>query len=120
MKDLVSVLDGSAFVLSDRNGDIRPSPTYPTGLFVLDTRFLSKWILTIDNQPLTALSVDDLQYYEAQFFLVPGEPTHYADTTVSVIRHRTLGKSLYEELTILNHDNRPVDLVVCGGKIVAR
>ena len=112
MKDLVSVLDGSAFVLSDRNGDIRPSPTYPTGLFVLDTRFLSKWILTIDNQPLTALSVDDLQYYEAQFFLVPGEPTHYADTTVSVIRHRTLGKSLYEELTILNHDNRPVDLVV--------
>ncbi len=36
----------------------------------------------------SALSVDDLQYFEARFFLVPGEPTHYVDAKVSVIRHR--------------------------------
>jgi N-terminal domain of (some) glycogen debranching enzymes len=30
------------------HGDIDPSPTDPTGLFSRDSRFLSRWVLTID------------------------------------------------------------------------
>jgi hypothetical protein len=47
---LVQILDGNTFVVSDARGDIEASPTEPTGLFSYDTRFLSKWILTINGR----------------------------------------------------------------------
>ena len=70
---MVRILDGNTFVVSDERGDIEASTTDPTGLFSYDTRFLSTWVLTIDGQRLNALSTDDLQYFEARFFLVPGD-----------------------------------------------
>ena len=110
--DLVQILDGNTFVVSDNRGDIEASSTDPTGLFSFDTRFLSKWVLTLDGQRLNPLSVDDLQYFETRFFLVPGTGTVYVDAKVSVIRRRAVGGGFREELTILNHDDRPVDLTV--------
>ena len=68
----VSILDGNTFVVSDRRGDIDASATDPTGFFSFDTRFLSRWVLTIDDERLTSLSTDDLHYFESRFFLVPG------------------------------------------------
>jgi glycogen debranching enzyme len=108
--DLVTILDGDTFVVSDRRGDIEASLTDPTGLFSSDTRFLSKWVLTMDGQPLNPLSVDDLQYFETRFFLVPGTGTVYVDAKLSVIRRRAVGGGFHEELTILNHDDEPIDL----------
>src|SRR4051794_2220786 len=108
----VKILDGNTFVVSDERGDIEASLTDPTGLFSFDTRFLSKWILSVSGLRLTALSVDDLQYFEAQFFLVPGTGTVYVDSKLSVIRHRVVRHGFHEQLTILNHQNDPVDLVV--------
>ncbi|MDG4829025.1 glycogen debranching N-terminal domain-containing protein [Solwaraspora sp. WMMD1047] len=112
MKQLVNILDGNTFLVSDTSGDVDPSPSFPTGLFSFDTRFLSKWELTVDGERLHALSFDDLQYFESRFFLVPGEPTHYVDAKVSVIRHRTIGGSFDEWLTVLNHQEEPVELTV--------
>ena len=80
--DLVKILDGNTFVVSDANGDIEASLTDPTGLFSFDTRFLSRWVLTIDGERLNALSVDDLQYFETRFFLVP-EPAPSTSTPSS-------------------------------------
>ena len=109
---LVQILDGNTFVVSDSNGDIEASLTDPTGLFSFDTRFLSKWILTIDGERLNALSIDDLQYFETRFFLVPGTGGVYIDAKLSVIRRRAVGNGFHEELTILNHEDKPVDLAV--------
>src|SRR2546429_1358544 len=109
---LVSILDGNTFVVSDDRGDIEASPADPTGLFAYDTRFLSTWVLTLDGQRLTALSTDDLHYYETRFFLVPGTGTVYVDAKLSVIRKRAVGEGFDEELTILNHDGEPVDVRV--------
>ena len=103
MTDRVSILDGNTFVVSDRTGDIEPSLTTPTGLFTFDTRFLSKWVLTIDGERLTPLAVDDLQYFETRFFLVPGELTQYVDAKLSVHRRRSVGGSFEEDLTVFNH-----------------
>jgi glycogen debranching enzyme len=111
-ENLVSILDGNTFLVSDSRGDIDPSPTFPTGLFSFDTRFLSRWELTINGERLNALSIDDLQYYETRFFVVPGEPTHYVDAKVSVVRQRTIGNSFDEQLTVLNHQNEPAELVI--------
>jgi glycogen debranching enzyme len=111
-EELVKILDGNTFVVSDRRGDIEASLTDPTGLFSFDTRFLSKWLLTVDGQRLNPLSVDDLQYFETRFFLVPGTGTVYVDAKLSVIRRRAVSGGFVEQLTILNHDNEPVDLTV--------
>jgi glycogen debranching enzyme len=109
---LVSILDGNTFVVSDSRGDIEASPTDPTGLFAYDTRFLSRWVLTVNGQRLTPLSTDDLQYFETRFFLVPGTGTVYVDSKLSVIRRRAVGNGFREELKILNHDEKPVDLTI--------
>jgi glycogen debranching enzyme len=109
---LVRILDGNTFVVSDDRGDIEASLDDPTGLFSFDTRFLSKWVLTVNGQRLNPLSVDDLQYFQTRFFLVPGTGTVYVDSKLSVIRERAVGNGFHEELTIMNHDEKPVDLVV--------
>jgi glycogen debranching enzyme len=111
-QDLVRILDGNTFVVSDARGDIEASAADPTGLFSFDTRFLSRWVLTVDGQRLQALSTDDLQYFEARFFLVPGTGTIYVDAKLSVIRRRAVGDGFHEELTILNHDDVPATLLV--------
>jgi glycogen debranching enzyme len=108
----VKILDGNTFVVSDSRGDIEASPTDAAGLFSFDTRFLSRWILSLNGQRLGALSVDDLQYFETRFFLVPGTGTVYIDAKLSVIRRRTVGGGFHEELTILNHDDQSIALTV--------
>jgi glycogen debranching enzyme len=109
---LVKILDGNTFVVSDERGDIEASADDPTGLFSYDTRFLSRWVLTVDGERMNPLSVDDLQYFETRFFLVPGTGTVYVDAKLSVIRRRAVGNGFHEELTILNHADEPVDLTV--------
>ena len=106
----VSILDGNTFVVSDRCGDIDPSPTDPTGLFAWDTRFLSQWVLTVDGSRLSSLSTDDLQYFQTRFFLVSGTGTVYVDAKLSVIRTRSVGDGFQEQITLLNHGEEPVEL----------
>jgi glycogen debranching enzyme len=110
--DLVRILDGNTFVVSDARGDIEPSRTEPTGLFSFDTRHLSTWVLTVDGQRLNALTTDDLQYFESRFFLVPGTGSTYIDAKVSIIRQRAVGDGFHEELTILNHAAEPIEPTV--------
>jgi glycogen debranching enzyme len=109
---LVQILEGNTFVVSDDKGDIEASRTDPTGLFSFDTRFLSRWVLTVNGQRLTALSTDDLQYFQTRFFLVPGSGTVYVDAKLSVIRQREVADGFHEEVRVLNHDNVPVDLEI--------
>ncbi len=108
----VSILDGNTFVVSDQRGDINATSTDTTGLFAWDTRFLSRWLLTVNGQTPNSLSTDDLQYFSAQFFLVPGTGTIYVDADLSIIRQRAVGNGFHEDLSILNHSPKPHDLEV--------
>jgi hypothetical protein len=54
------ILEGNTFVVSDKRGDIEASATDPTGLFSFDTRFLSKWVLTVNGQRLNSPVGDNL------------------------------------------------------------
>jgi hypothetical protein len=91
--DSLSILDGSTFVVSDRRGDIEARADQPHGLFYRDTRFLSRWRLSLDDQPLEALSTDDVEYFAAQFFLVRPTGTIYEDPSLQPYRpgQRRLG-----------------------------
>ncbi len=111
-KTTISVLEGNNFVVSDLRGDIDASLSEPLGLFAWDTRFLSRWLLTVDGQSPNVLSTDDLDYFYVQFFLVPGTGTVYVDSDLSIIRKRAVGNGFHEDVTILNHKGQPVDLKV--------
>ena len=62
----LTILEGSTFCVSDELGDIS-EPTM--GLFAHDTRFLSRWILTINGARPLQLSSRKVEYYSAAFFL---------------------------------------------------
>ena len=108
----VRILDGNIFVLSNDSGDIEPWHSVPTGFFSFDTRFLSLWRLSVNGERLSALAIDELQYFEVRFFLVPGAPTHYVDAKMSVIRERSVAASFEERLTVLNHDGQPAEFTI--------
>ena len=60
-----TILEGSTFCVSDERGDI-VEPTM--GLFAHDTRFLSRWVLTINGARPLMLSSRKVEYYSAAFF----------------------------------------------------
>jgi glycogen debranching enzyme len=106
----ISILDGSTFVVSDRRGDIAAAPDQPQGLFFRDTRFLSRWVLTVNGAPLDVLSTDETAYSVAQFFLFPPTGTIYENPTLSVIRKRMVGDGFHEDVAVLNHSKEAVEL----------
>jgi glycogen debranching enzyme len=108
----VKILDGNTFVVSDEHGDIEASLTDPTGLFSFDTRYLSRWVLTINGERLTALSTDELEYFQTRFTLVPGTGTVYVNATQTVTRERVMTNGFRERLEIQNHANEPAELTV--------
>ncbi|MGW4152683.1 amylo-alpha-1,6-glucosidase [Micromonospora chersina] len=111
-QELVNIRAGNAFALSDGQGDMEAAPYAPIGLFSFDTRFLSRWVLTVDGERLHALSRDELAYFETRFVLVPGTASHYVDADVSVIRHRSIDESFHERITVLNHSAEPAEFTV--------
>jgi len=88
------------------------SPDQAEGLFQGDTRFLSRWILTVDGKNPNSLSTDDVNYFSSQFFLVPGTGTIYVDSPLSIVRQRAVGGGFHEDIKIVNHKSKPIDLDV--------
>jgi glycogen debranching enzyme len=99
----ISILDGSTFLVSSRNGDIDAQPDQAHGLFYSDMRHLSKWKLTIAGTPLQVLSTDAIEYYYSQHFCAPPTGTIYKNATISIVRRRFIGDGFVEDLTVLNH-----------------
>ena len=106
----ISILEGDTFVVSDRRGDIAISPEEAQGLFDGDTRYLSRWILTVNGALPNPLSTDDVNYFSSQFFLVPGTGTIYVDAPMSIVRQRAVGGGFHEDLKVTNHKATPIDV----------
>jgi glycogen debranching enzyme len=105
----ISVLDGNTFVVSDRRGDMRPeSRMPPLGFFSEDTRFVSRWELTVSGGPTETLSTSQRHYFVAQFFLVPTTEAFHAAPPLSVLRQRIVKDVWLEELLLTNHLEEPM------------
>src|SRR6266568_1626310 len=109
-RDAISILDGATFLVCDTRGDVDASPDEPQGFFYRDTRYLSRWQLTANGEPLTVLSTDHVAYFSVKFFLVPPTGTVHQNPTVSIIRGRAIGDGFHEDVTVLNHDAKPLEL----------
>jgi glycogen debranching enzyme len=98
----LSVLDGSTFVVSDRLGDIRADDGREHGFFCDDTRFLSRFVLRVDEAPLELLGLDQAEHFAARFFLTPRTGPEDA-APCSVMRRRLIDHVWMEELSVINH-----------------
>src|SRR5215469_7817716 len=110
--ETISILDGNEFVVSNRRGDLAATPTDNHGLFLNDTRFLSRWVLTVNGRQPTPLSVDNTSYYRVQYFLAVATGTVYIDSQLTVMRQRSVGGGFYEVLAFDNQGKTPLELDV--------
>jgi len=107
---LITTVQGSSFMLSERSGDIRPGG--PAGLFVLDVRAISSWQLRIDGRPLEALSVSVTEPYAATFVSRLSRLGGHVDSTLLAIRRRWVGSGMREDLELRNYGSGPATISV--------
>lgn len=97
----VTLVEGQAFCLSGRDGDI--SEDLPHGVFVLDTRVLSRWSLRLNGHAPEPLAVDVTEPYAATF-VGRGHPSEgHADADLVVFRERAVGWGMRECIEVTNH-----------------
>lgn len=97
----VTLVEGQSFCISGRDGDI--SDDLPHGLFVLDSRILSRWLLRLDGHPLEPLTAEVTDPFHATF-VGRGHPVEgHADADVVVFRDRDVGWGMREEIEVTNH-----------------
>lgn len=106
----VTLVDGSTFAISDRSGDINGVDSQ--GLYLSDTRILHRLILTIDGERIEPLSVIPNGPFSATFVGRTPPAVGQADSPLSVIRRRHVGRGIRDDLEIRNHGNDPVQLSV--------
>ncbi|HEX3393321.1 MAG TPA: glycogen debranching N-terminal domain-containing protein [Acidimicrobiales bacterium] len=101
----VTLVEGSAFCISGRNGDIGPGLAH--GLFFRDTRLLSNWELRVNDAGGEALAVDSTTPFSATYVLRAQPPPGRADSTLLVFRHRYVGRGMREDVVIYNYAEEP-------------
>mgnify|MGYP001627371459 CR=1 FL=1 len=107
---VVTLVEGRTFCLSSAAGDI--TADLAQGLFVLDTRALSRWELRVNGAPIEALSVDLKEPYAADF-AARGRPSQgHGDADLVVFRRRRIGRGMCERVEIVNHGTAPVEATV--------
>ncbi len=97
----VSLVQGQTFCLSAGSGDMAPNA--PQGLFVLDTRVLSRWQLLLNGHALEALGAAREEPFSA-VFVGRGAPAEgAADADLVAVRRRHIGRGMRERVRITNN-----------------
>jgi glycogen debranching enzyme len=93
----LTILEGSTFCICDDIGDLRAGG----GLFADDTRFLSRFELTIDGERPLLLSSGRVEYFSAAFYL-RNRPGSLDQDTLAIARERFVGPGLTELVRVRN------------------
>jgi glycogen debranching enzyme len=100
--DGVTVLDGASFFRSNRNGDV--SAARAQGLFVMDTRVISRWELLVDDQPLESLGVLLDSAFAATLVTRTAIRPGNTEPTVVVERYRMIADDgVREDIVVRNY-----------------
>src|SRR6478736_6600829 len=99
---VVTLVDGSSFCLSSRDGDIIPGT--PQGLFFLDTRFLSTFALRIDGQRTEEIAMASELPFSGTFVGLLRPPPRAPEGSIAVFRRRFAGHGLVERIVVRNYD----------------
>jgi glycogen debranching enzyme len=102
----IQVLEGSTFMLSDERGDVPDASV--GGLFHEDTRFLSRFGLTVAGTRPLLLSSGSVDHDSAAFFLTNTELNDVGPGTLSIQRYRFVGDGLVEVVLVESHAPHPI------------
>ena len=94
-----TILEGSTFCICDELGDVGEKTH---GLFVDDTRFLSRLKLTLDGRRPLLLSSGAVEYYSAAFFLRNPLTKNLPLDSVSIKRERFVGDGMQDHVELTN------------------
>ena len=98
--DSVNLVDGTTFAVSGRSGTIGEGATQ--GLYLLDTRVVSRWRVEVDGWELEPLAFVPSGPFSGTFVsraVRGGE----ADSPIVVMQRRYVGRGMREDLEIRNH-----------------
>ncbi len=101
----VTLVEGSAFCISARSGDIDPGS--PHGLFFRDSRFLSRFELRLNGQQPEALAAETTEPFSAVFVGRMTPRPGKADSTLLVFRYRYIGRGMREDVVVRNFGDEP-------------
>lgn len=103
---------GESFTVSGPNGDIVPGGDH--GLYVRDTRFVSRLELSVDGERPLHLAGASIGGHRAVFHAyLPSSRDTEVDPTVSITRRRVVDGGLREQIDLHNAGSETVDLSVC-------
>lgn len=106
----VTLIEGSTFCISDSSGDM--TANRPHGLFVLDTRALSRWELHVSGARIEPLAVSSATPYEATFAGRVRQRGHRTESDLVVLRRRHVGDGMRERLEVRNYGERSASCTV--------
>src|ERR671936_371861 len=105
----VTILEGSTFCLSDEVGDLDGETG---GFFAEDTRFLSRFTLTINGERPLLLSSGKVEYFSAAFYMRNPLAGGLAQDVLSVERRRFIGEAMQDVIVVENEGMEPATFVV--------
>jgi glycogen debranching enzyme len=108
----VTLVEGSSFCVSAHDGEIAAHGSQ--GLFVRDTRVISRWEVHVDGHRVEPLTVIPREPFDCQFIGRAAPRPGHDDATLIVERHRLVGQGMREDITLRNYGSEAagVDLAI--------
>lgn len=106
----VTLVEGSSFCVSSGNGDVAAG--LQQGVFFRDTRFVSRWSLTVNGESLSPLTAQVREPYRAVFVGRAAPADGLADNPVIVDRERRVGSGLREDIVVRNFTRTPFECTI--------
>ena len=104
-----TILEGATFCICDDRGDVGDETS---GFFAFDTRFLSRFRLTINGERPLLLSAAKVEYFSAAFYLRNPLAGGLPQDTLSVARRRFVGEGMQDRILIRNEGMHPISFTV--------
>src|SRR5437870_2334527 len=106
MPGQLRILEGATFCICDEVGDLHHQGE---GLFSEDTRYLSRFKLTIDGHRPLLLSSDKIEYFSAAFFMRNPLSGGLDQDVLSIRRERFVGEGMQDSFAVQNQGMTPVE-----------
>jgi glycogen debranching enzyme len=99
----LTILEGSTFCICDETGDLDGATG---GLFADDTRFLSRFRLTVNGAKPLLLSFGKVEYFSAAFYLRNPLAGGLQPDELSIARERFVGEAMEDTIVVQNQSMR--------------
>jgi glycogen debranching enzyme len=103
--DQVTVIEHAAFAVSDARGDMVAGSYH--GLYVTDTRYLSRWVLRLGGRRLESLSAGVPDHRRATFYLTNAPIGALRANSIAVFRDRVIDGGIAEHIRLISYETTP-------------